>query len=136
MYAGTGALKADITRTGKRSLTGLYNDGTNSLNRYYLNNFRDGTKRDAIYLFLGKYIVNPESESPFKAAKASVPAWIRSITLLYVLYVIVFLIVTFFLHLVVRRSATSLVNNPLFKKTKKTNAELLKQKKKKSTKVN
>lgn len=39
MYAGTGALKADVTRTGKRQvLQGSYADGVNSLTRYYLNN--------------------------------------------------------------------------------------------------
>jgi hypothetical protein len=39
MYAGTGALKADVTRTGKRQfIQGSYADGMNSLTRYYLNN--------------------------------------------------------------------------------------------------
>ena len=39
MYAGTGALKADVTRTGKRQvIKGSYADGLNSLTRYYLNN--------------------------------------------------------------------------------------------------
>jgi hypothetical protein len=38
-YAGTGALKADVTRTGKRQIfQGSYADGTNALTRYYLNN--------------------------------------------------------------------------------------------------
>jgi hypothetical protein len=39
IYAGTGALKADVTRTGKRLLIqGNYSDGMNALTRYYLNN--------------------------------------------------------------------------------------------------
>jgi phosphatidylinositol 4-phosphatase len=39
MYAGTGALKADVTRTGKRQfIQGSYADGMNALTRYYLNN--------------------------------------------------------------------------------------------------
>ena len=39
LYAGTGALKADVTRTGKRQIiAGSYADGTNALTRYYLNN--------------------------------------------------------------------------------------------------
>lgn len=38
LYAGTGALKADVTRTGKKTLTGNLRDGVNSLTRYYLNN--------------------------------------------------------------------------------------------------
>lgn len=40
-YAGTGALKADMTRTGKRNLQGIVNDATNSLTRFYFNAFKD-----------------------------------------------------------------------------------------------
>ncbi|KYQ89139.1 putative phosphoinositide phosphatase [Tieghemostelium lacteum] len=50
-YSGTGALKNDFTRTGKRSLRGVIRDGENSLARYYLNNFRDGVRQDSFYLF-------------------------------------------------------------------------------------
>lgn len=56
-YSGTGALKTDFTRTGKRTKQGLLKDGTNSLTRYYLNNFNDGFRQDAIDLFLGNYVV-------------------------------------------------------------------------------
>ncbi|XP_071957671.1 phosphatidylinositol-3-phosphatase SAC1-like [Antedon mediterranea] len=56
-YAGTGALKTDFTRTGKRTKFGLLKDGFNSAVRYYKNNFSDGTRQDAIDLFLGNYIV-------------------------------------------------------------------------------
>lgn len=39
LYAGTGALKADVTRTGKRLFfKGPFDDGLNSITRYYLNN--------------------------------------------------------------------------------------------------
>lgn len=39
IYAGTRALKSDVTRTGKRQLVlGSLNDFVNSLTRYYLNN--------------------------------------------------------------------------------------------------
>jgi len=44
-YAGTGALKSDFTRTGKRTLFGMARDGVNSLTRYYLNNFQDGFRQ-------------------------------------------------------------------------------------------
>ncbi|XP_071480716.1 LOW QUALITY PROTEIN: phosphatidylinositol-3-phosphatase SAC1-like [Diadema antillarum] len=54
-YAGTGALKTDFTRTGKRTRFGLVRDGVNSLIRYYLNNFVDGYRQDAIDLLLGNY---------------------------------------------------------------------------------
>jgi len=54
-YAGTGALKTDYTRTGKRSFMGLLKDGYNSMIRYYKNNFSDGARQDGIDLFLGFY---------------------------------------------------------------------------------
>ncbi|CAI8040078.1 Phosphatidylinositol-3-phosphatase SAC1 [Geodia barretti] len=57
-YAGTGALKTDFTRTGKRTFLGLLKDGYNSAVRYYYNNFNDGYKQDAIDVFLGNYVVN------------------------------------------------------------------------------
>lgn len=41
-YAGTGALKVDFTKTGKRTLKGMFNDGVNSCMRYYINNLTDG----------------------------------------------------------------------------------------------
>ncbi|CAG9792900.1 unnamed protein product [Diatraea saccharalis] len=56
-YSGTGALKTDFTRTGKRTHLGLIKDGINSLTRYYKNNFSDGFRQDSIDLFLGKYVV-------------------------------------------------------------------------------
>ncbi|XP_022818465.1 phosphatidylinositide phosphatase SAC1-A [Spodoptera litura] len=56
-YSGTGALKTDFTRTGKRTRLGLVRDGVNSLTRYYKNNFSDGFRQDSIDLFLGKYVV-------------------------------------------------------------------------------
>lgn len=56
-YSGTGALKTDFTRTGKRTKQGLLKDGMNSLTRYYKNNFNDGFRQDAIDLFVGNYVV-------------------------------------------------------------------------------
>ncbi|KAK6538735.1 hypothetical protein TWF694_010308 [Orbilia ellipsospora] len=55
-YSGTGALKTDFTRTGKRTANGNLADGVNSLTRYYLNNFQDGPRQDAYDLFLGNYL--------------------------------------------------------------------------------
>uniref|UniRef100_A0AAF5DDA8 Phosphatidylinositol-3-phosphatase SAC1 n=1 Tax=Strongyloides stercoralis TaxID=6248 RepID=A0AAF5DDA8_STRER len=52
-YAGTGALKADFTRIGKRTVNGAINDGINAISRYFRNNFCDGYKQDSIDLFLG-----------------------------------------------------------------------------------
>ncbi|CAI9758062.1 unnamed protein product [Fraxinus pennsylvanica] len=57
-YSGTPALKGDFVRYGKRTIQGSLNDGRNALMRYYLNNFRDGTKQDAIDLMQGHYILS------------------------------------------------------------------------------
>ncbi|XP_068566902.1 phosphatidylinositol-3-phosphatase SAC1-A [Cebidichthys violaceus] len=62
-YAGTGALKTDFTRTGKRTRWGLVMDGWNSMIRYYKNNFSDGFRQDSIDLFLGNFAVD-ESDGP------------------------------------------------------------------------
>ncbi|XP_007505127.1 phosphatidylinositol-3-phosphatase SAC1 [Monodelphis domestica] len=69
-YAGTGALKTDFTRTGKRTQWGLVQDGWNSLVRYYKNNFSDGFRQDSIDLFLGNYSVDEvEPISPLHVQK-------------------------------------------------------------------
>lgn len=52
-YSGTGALKTDFTRTGKRTRIGLVRDGINSLTRYYKNNFNDGFRQDSLDIFHG-----------------------------------------------------------------------------------
>ncbi|KAL3845023.1 hypothetical protein ACJIZ3_002426 [Penstemon smallii] len=57
-YSGTPALKGDFVRYGQRTVQGILNDGKNALMRYYLNNFCDGTKQDAIDLVQGHYIVS------------------------------------------------------------------------------
>lgn len=56
-YSGSGAMKTDFTRTGKRTVQGAMQDGVNSLIRYFKNNFRDGRRQDGIDLFLGNYLV-------------------------------------------------------------------------------
>lgn len=52
-YSGTGALKTDFTRTGKRTKMGLLQDGVNSATRYFKNNLFDGFRQDSIDLFQG-----------------------------------------------------------------------------------
>lgn len=44
-YSGTGALKADYTRTGKRTKEGALHDGYKSVMRYVTNNFLDGDRQ-------------------------------------------------------------------------------------------
>lgn len=55
-YAGTGALKTDFTRTGKRSREGMVQDGYNSVMRYIRNNFFDGDRQDAYDLLTGAWV--------------------------------------------------------------------------------
>ena len=52
-YSGTGALKSDFVRTGKRTIMGNLKDGYLSSKRFYLNNFRDGYNQDCHDYFLG-----------------------------------------------------------------------------------
>lgn len=49
-YSGTGALKTDFTRTGKRTKMGMMRDLINSITRYYKNNFADGFRQ--VYMFI------------------------------------------------------------------------------------
>ncbi|KAL7462286.1 hypothetical protein ACHAXS_002668 [Conticribra weissflogii] len=53
LYAGTPALKGDFTRTGKRTKRGALDDGLNSLQRYYLNNFIDADRQEGMDLLVG-----------------------------------------------------------------------------------
>jgi len=53
LYAGTPALKGDFTRTGKRTKKGALDDGMNSLQRYYLNNFLDADRQEGMDLLVG-----------------------------------------------------------------------------------
>ncbi|KAJ3008269.1 Phosphatidylinositide phosphatase SAC1 [Thoreauomyces humboldtii] len=64
-YSGTGALKTDFTRGGKRTRKGALQDFRNSSVRYFKNNFLDGSRQDAFNLMLGVYEVNPTLASPF-----------------------------------------------------------------------
>lgn len=55
-YSGTGALKTDFTRTGKRTRAGMLQDLNNSITRYVRNNFMDGPRQDSFDVFLGTYL--------------------------------------------------------------------------------
>ncbi|KAH8883648.1 hypothetical protein GQ53DRAFT_427173 [Thozetella sp. PMI_491] len=55
-YSGTGAMKTDLTRLGKRTKAGALQDGNVAVTRYWRNNFLDGPRQDAFDLFLGAYL--------------------------------------------------------------------------------
>ncbi|KAF5389930.1 hypothetical protein D9757_003649 [Collybiopsis confluens] len=61
-YAGTSALKGDFTRTGKRDLSGLLNDGVNSLARMYTSTFSDWFSQAVIDYMLGNRTISVFSE--------------------------------------------------------------------------
>eukprot|EP01114_Cavostelium_apophysatum_P012403 TRINITY_DN2767_c0_g1_i1.p1 TRINITY_DN2767_c0_g1~~TRINITY_DN2767_c0_g1_i1.p1 ORF type:complete len:468 (-),score=102.56 TRINITY_DN2767_c0_g1_i1:160-1563(-) len=104
-YSGTGALKSDFTRTGRRTLHGVLRDGINSAQRYFLNNFKDGERQDAFDLFLGNYTVNLEG-SPFNSKR------INPVTFIYGA---IFLVGFFMLVLsLVDSSETNLIYRALF----------------------
>lgn len=65
-YSGTGALKTDFTRTGKRTRVGAFKDFINSASRYYQNNLTDGPRQDSYDLILGNFKPYMTSiQSPF-----------------------------------------------------------------------
>lgn len=61
VYAGSGALKTDYTRTGKRTKPGMVQDGIRALRRYVYQNWLDGQRQDGIDLFLGVVPIPPKS---------------------------------------------------------------------------
>lgn len=73
-YSGTPALKGDFVRFGHRTIQGIINDGCNALQRYYLNNFVDGTKQDAIDLLQGHYIVSVGRDTAASSQKGGLEA--------------------------------------------------------------
>lgn len=54
VYAGTGALRSEFTRTGKRTIGGLMDDVLKNVNRFVVNNFQDDAKQAIIEILLGR----------------------------------------------------------------------------------
>jgi hypothetical protein len=59
-YSGTGAMKSDFVRTGKRTIFGALDDGILTTRRLFINNFRDGYNQDCHDYFLGN--LNPKKD--------------------------------------------------------------------------
>lgn len=96
-YAGTGALKTDFTRTGKRTNQGLLQDGVNSVMRYIKNNFFDGDRQDAYDLVTGAYVARRGAIPPLSDTR---PLLLRSMP-----YVLVFALTMIFAALTLPRSS-------------------------------
>lgn len=58
-------MKSGFTRTGKRTIGGMVDDGLKFVMRYYLNNFQDGRKQDALDLITGGHKLGDEA-APFE----------------------------------------------------------------------
>lgn len=71
VYSGSGALKTDYTRTGKRTKPGIAQDGVRSARRYVYQNFWDGRRQDGIDLFLGVVTVDSAKERKETEAERS-----------------------------------------------------------------
>ncbi|KAJ3060070.1 inositol polyphosphate 5-phosphatase, partial [Podochytrium sp. JEL0797] len=54
IYTGTGALKTSMTRRGKQTMMGVFSDAAKSVSRFYINNFQDKHRQEAIDIVLGK----------------------------------------------------------------------------------
>lgn len=119
-----------MTRFGKGTYRGLLNDGLNSLTRYYLNNFQDGNKQNAMTLVSQKVTLSPEEPSPFSNPNSS---WIvtfvvllfqtfgprRVSNLVDVISVIFWVFVFFFFAFIFRVNRKFILNYPtLFPKKK------------------
>lgn len=93
-YSGTGALKTDFTRTGKRTKAGALNDLVNSISRYYQNNLTDGPRQDSYDLLLGNFKPFVTSiQSPFPDRR---PLYIQFIPTILVAAITVLFATIFF----------------------------------------
>ena len=92
-YSGTGALKTDFTRTGKRTQLGALMDFSNSITRYVRNNFFDGVRQDGFDLFLGVY--EPSSSMGSMVFADRRPLFIQAIPYLLAASFLMVLIATF-----------------------------------------
>lgn len=68
-YSGTGALKADFTRTGTRTKQGALEDGYKSVMRYITNNFFDGDRQVSCFFRAGRDDISAMSRSGGRGAR-------------------------------------------------------------------
>lgn len=78
-YSGTGAMKTDLTRLGKRTRGGALQDGNVAVTRYCKNNFLDGPRQDAFDLFLGAYVPPAGGIGANFIFADRRPVWIQSV---------------------------------------------------------
>ncbi|CEJ55463.1 Putative Phosphoinositide phosphatase [Penicillium brasilianum] len=94
-YSGTGALKTDFTRTGKRTRAGALQDLNNSITRYVRNNFMDGPRQDGFDVFLGTYLPSDTSFANIQLFVDRRPLVIQAIPYIFAASLFMVLIATF-----------------------------------------
>ncbi|KAL1882109.1 hypothetical protein VTK73DRAFT_2200 [Phialemonium thermophilum] len=102
-YSGTGAMKTDLTRLGKRTKAGALRDANVAISRYCRNNFLDGPRQDAFDLFLGAYSPATASIGTTLIFADRRPVFIQSIP-----YLAAFSLFLAFLGLFSRRSDSAI----------------------------
>lgn len=66
-YAGTGSVISTVTRTGKKDFFGMIDHASKTISRFYIGNFEDQVKQEAIDMLLGQHTesingkINPQS---------------------------------------------------------------------------
>lgn len=94
-YSGTGALKTDFTRTGKRTRAGALQDLNNSITRYVRNNFMDGPRQDGFDVFLGTYLPSDTSFANIQLFIDRRPLVVQAIPYIFAASLFMVLIATF-----------------------------------------
>ncbi|KAF7718027.1 Phosphoinositide phosphatase [Penicillium ucsense] len=94
-YSGTGALKTDFTRTGKRTRAGALQDLRNSITRYVRNNFLDGPRQDGFDVFLGTYLPSDTSFANIQLFIDRRPLVIQAVPYVFAASLFMVLIATF-----------------------------------------
>lgn len=94
-YSGTGALKTDFTRTGKRTRAGALQDLSNSITRYIRNNFMDGPRQDGFDVFLGTYLPSDTAFANIQLFMDRRPLVIQAIPYIFAASLFMVLVATF-----------------------------------------
>lgn len=95
LYSGTGALKTDFTRTGKRTKAGLLQDGWRSVKRYFIQNVADGRNQDMWDFFMSRYTPDPSDRRALHKARQvpTIAGFLKKLVLFF--WVLVALFATF-----------------------------------------
>lgn len=94
-YSGTGALKTDFTRTGKRTRAGALQDLRNSITRYVRNNYMDGPRQDGFDTFLGIHLPSDSTSTNIRLFFDRRPLVIQAIPYILAASLFMMLVATF-----------------------------------------